>query len=44
MLEEREKHIEKTGPKELLWFASLWALGFGTILIVGGLIKLFLRG
>lgn len=43
MLEDKETHIEKTGPKEWLWFVALWGLGFGTILIVGGVIKIFLR-
>ena len=43
MLEDKETHIEKTGPKELLWFAGLWALGFATIVIIGGIIKLVLR-
>lgn len=43
MLEERDHHIEKTGLKEWLWFMALWGLGFATILIVGGVIKLFLR-
>jgi len=42
-LEEKETHIEKTGPKELLWFVALWGLGFVTITIVGTIIKLFLR-
>ena len=28
MLEEKDKHIEKTGPKEIGWFIALWALGF----------------
>lgn len=41
-LEEKEVHIEKTGPKELLWFVALWALGFVTITVVGTIIKLFL--
>ena len=41
-LEEKDTHIEKTGPKELLGFVALWALGFVTITIVGAIIKLFL--
>ena len=40
--EEKENHIEKTGPKELLWFIGLWVVGFVTITIVGIIIKLFL--
>lgn len=40
MLKERDTHIEKTGWKELGWFFGLWALGFGTIMIVGTLIKI----
>ncbi len=43
MREDKDTHIEKTGPKEILWFVALWALGVTTILIVGGLIKLVLR-
>jgi len=42
MLEERDTHIEKTGLKEVAWFIGLWGLGFATILIVGGIIKLFI--
>lgn len=40
MREEDRGHIEKTGLKEIGWFIALWGLGVGTILIVGGLIKL----
>ncbi len=40
MKEVDRKPIEKTGPKEVLWFIGLWAAGVVTILIVGGLIKL----
>lgn len=43
MLKEKNHHIEKTGLKEIAWFIGLWALGFTTILIVGGIIKLFLK-
>lgn len=43
MLEDRDTHIEKTGLREIAWFVGLWALGFATILIVGGLIKLVLK-
>ncbi len=43
LLQEKENHIEKTGPRELLWFFALWLLGFITITIVGALIKLVLR-
>lgn len=42
-LQEKDTHIEKTGPKELLWFIGLWGLGFVTITIVGTLIKIVLR-
>ena len=42
-LQEKDTHIEKTGPKELLWFVGLWGLGFVTITIVGTIIKLVLR-
>lgn len=42
MLKDRDSHIEKTGLKEWGWFLALWTLGFGTILIVGGIIKLVL--
>lgn len=42
MLREKDHSIEKTGPKELLWFIGLWALGVASILIIGGLIKLVL--
>ena len=40
MGEDERDHVEKTGPREILWFIALWALGVVTILIVGGLIKL----
>ena len=43
MLKEKNTHIEKTGPKEIGWFIALWALGFTTILIIGGIIKLVLK-
>lgn len=43
MLEDKDTHIEKTGPKEIAWFIALWGLGFATILIVGGVIKLMLK-
>lgn len=43
MLKEKDTHIEKTGPKEIAWFIGLWGLGFTTILIVGGLLKLILK-
>lgn len=43
MLRDKDTHIEKTGLKEIVWFIGLWLLGFATILIVGGIIKLFLR-
>ena len=43
MLGDKDTHIEKTGLKEIVWFIGLWLLGFATILIVGGIIKLFLR-
>ncbi len=43
MLEDKDTHIEKTGPKEILWFIGLWVLGFTAILVVGGIIKLFLK-
>ena len=42
-LKEKDTHIEKTGPKEILWFVALWVLGFVTITIVGTIIKLVLR-
>jgi hypothetical protein len=40
MLEDRDTHIDKTGPKELAWFVGLWALGVTSIIILGGLIKM----
>lgn len=40
MLQERDRHIEKTGWKEVGWFVALWALGVGAILITGTVIKL----
>lgn len=43
MLKDKDTHIEKTGPKEIAWFIGLWALGFATILIVGGIIKFVLK-
>lgn len=43
MLEDKGTHIEKTGLKEIGWFIALWLLGFATILIVGGIIKMVLR-
>ncbi len=43
MLEDKDTHIEKTGLKEIGWFIALWLLGFTTILIVGGLIKMVLK-
>lgn len=42
MREQDRKPISKTGPRELAWFIGLWALGVATILIVGGIIKLFI--
>ena len=42
MLHEKDHTIEKTGPREVLWFVGLWALGVASILIIGGLIKFIL--
>lgn len=42
MQSDPEKHIEKTGWKELGWFVGLWVCGVTTILIIGGLIKIVL--
>ena len=36
------RHIEKTGPKELLWFVGLWAGGVAAVAVVAGAIKLAL--
>ena len=40
--EEKETHIDKTGPREVLWFIGLWGLGVLTITVIGSLIKLIL--
>lgn len=32
----------KTGWKEFAWFVALWAIGVGTVLVIGGAIKLAL--
>lgn len=39
MREQDRKHIEKTGPKELAWFAGLWVLGVAAVLLLGLLIR-----
>jgi hypothetical protein len=40
MLEDRETHIDKTGPREVAWFVGLWVLGVGAVLLLSLLIKL----
>jgi hypothetical protein len=42
MREQDRKHIEKTGPKELLWFLGLWALGVLSVVLLGQFIRLFI--
>lgn len=37
-----QNHIEKTGPKEWLWFVGLWALGVLILTIIGSIIKLIM--
>lgn len=39
MPDERDRHIEKTGWKEIGWFVGLWAIGVGAVLILGAAIK-----
>ncbi len=40
MLEDRDNDIDKTGPKEVLWFIGLWGLGVACVLVLGTVIKL----
>jgi hypothetical protein len=42
MREQDRRHIEKTGPKELAWFAGLWAVGVAAVIVLGLFIKLFI--
>ncbi len=42
MREDERLPIEKTGLKEIAWFFGLWALGVGTVTLVGMVIKLII--
>jgi hypothetical protein len=43
MRRAQPEHIEKTGPKEILWFVGLWAGGVAAVALVATAIKLVLR-
>jgi len=42
MFKPRNNHIDKTGPKEIVWFIVLWILGVACVGVLAVVIRLVL--